>query len=203
MGHAQRVSIPAKHDAQQQFPKLTWVMMYLLFFIAIWANKYMVLSQFAFTAKTNLMTKNNLGNQEVLLGLQTPPHSPTLREIRSWNQAGTWRQELKQRPQRNDDYWFAQLLSYRPQDKLPKVGTNHRELGPLSSINIQENVPKTYLQAILTETFFSIEVLFSQINLDRAMLTKNQPAYILYYIISYYTIYHNTILYIVKYIIIW
>lgn len=49
--------------------------------------------------------------------------------------AGTCRQELKQRPQRNVAYWFSlcslfNLLSYMTEDHLPRGGITHCGLGP-------------------------------------------------------------------------
>lgn len=45
------------------------------------------------------MTKANLGGGGCVFILLTfPHHMPSSREVRTGNQAGTWRQELKQRP---------------------------------------------------------------------------------------------------------
>jgi hypothetical protein len=54
---------------------------------------------------------------------------------RNSDRAGTWRQELMQRPWRGSPYWlaphgFRSLLSYRTQDHQPRDGITH---GGLSS----------------------------------------------------------------------
>jgi hypothetical protein len=55
-----------------------------------------------------------------------------------WNshRAGTWRQELMQRPWRGAAYWLASpgllsLLFYRTHDYQPRDGTTHNGLGSL------------------------------------------------------------------------
>jgi hypothetical protein len=58
---------------------------------------------------------------------------------RNSNKAGTWRQELMQRPWRGAAYWFAphgllNLLCYRTQDYHPRGTTTHNGLGPPLSI---------------------------------------------------------------------
>jgi hypothetical protein len=55
---------------------------------------------------------------------------------RNSHRAGTWRQELMQRPWRDTAYWLASpgllsLLSYRTQDCQPRDGTIHNGLGSL------------------------------------------------------------------------
>ena len=61
----------------------------------------------------------------------TSDHSPSLKQVR----AGTWRQELMQKPWRGAAYWLAlhgllSLLSYRTQDHQPRDGPTHNGLGP-------------------------------------------------------------------------
>ena len=51
------------------------------------------------------------------------------------NRAGTWRQELTQRPWRDAAYWLVSpgllsLLSYRTQDYQPRDGPTHNRLDP-------------------------------------------------------------------------
>ena len=58
---------------------------------------------------------------------------------RNSNRAGTWRQELMQRPWRIAVYWVAShgllsLLSYRTQDHQPRDGTTHNGSDPPSLI---------------------------------------------------------------------
>ena len=54
---------------------------------------------------------------------------------RNSNRAGTWRQELMQRPWRGAAHWLAlhgllNLISYKTQDHHPKDDTAHSELSP-------------------------------------------------------------------------
>jgi hypothetical protein len=58
---------------------------------------------------------------------------------RSSNRAGTWRQELMQRPQKDATYWLAlhcllSLLSHRTPDLQFRDSTTHNGLGPPTSI---------------------------------------------------------------------
>ena len=55
---------------------------------------------------------------------------------RNSHRAGTWRQELMQRPWRDVPYWLASpgllsLLSYRTQDYQPRDDTTHNGSSPL------------------------------------------------------------------------
>lgn len=79
-------------------------------------------------------------------GFVWPIHLVT---INHWGQSG---QELKQEPRQepwdNTTYWLAfhclpSLLSYPPQDHLPRDGTIRSKLGPSVSIINQENTPHT------------------------------------------------------------
>ena len=65
-------------------------------------------------------------------------HTPSLKEAREEIEAGSWRQELKQRTRRNTASWLAphgllSLLSYT-QDYYPRSGTTHSGLGSITSI---------------------------------------------------------------------
>jgi len=77
------------------------------------------------------MTKKKVGKERVYSA-----YTSTLLLItkgsqeRNSHRAGTWRQELMQRPWRDIAYWLASpgllnLLSYRTQDHQPRVGTTH------------------------------------------------------------------------------
>jgi hypothetical protein len=83
------------------------------------------------------LTKNNL-RRKGLFSLSPTPH-PSPNEAT----AGTWRQELKQSPQRSAAYWlvpqgFLSLLSYTTQDHSPRSDTTHSGLGPPASVLNQE-----------------------------------------------------------------
>jgi hypothetical protein len=74
------------------------------------------------------------------------------RQDRNSHRAGTWRQELMQRPWRGAAYWVASpgllsLLSYRTQDHQPRMAPPTRGL-PLLTTNF-ENV----LQLDIMEVF--------------------------------------------------
>ena len=63
----------------------------------------------------------------------------TVSQDRHPNRAGTWRQELMQRPWRGAAYWLAphgllSLLSYRNLDHQPRDGITHNSLGPPPSV---------------------------------------------------------------------
>lgn len=82
------------------------------------------------------LTKSNSWRKG-FIDLQILGHSP-LRETKLELEAGTWRQGLKQRQERNVLYWFIPhslltLLELIPQNQLPRGGTTHRELGLLTS----------------------------------------------------------------------
>ena len=84
-------------------------------------------------------------------------------------QAGTWRQELKQKLWRSAVCWFSShslCILLTSQGHQPTGGTSNSGLGSLSSITSQENIPKVYTQANLVETFPSTEVSSSQISLS-------------------------------------
>ena len=77
------------------------------------------------------MTKKQVGEERVYSA-----YTSTLLFItkgsqdRNSHRAGTWRQELMQRPWRGAAYWLASpgllnLLSYRTQDHQPRDGTTH------------------------------------------------------------------------------
>jgi hypothetical protein len=76
------------------------------------------------------MTKREVGEERVYSA-----YTSTLRfttegsQDRNSNRAGTWRQELMQRPWRDAAYWLAShgllsLLSYRTQGHQPRNGSN-------------------------------------------------------------------------------
>ena len=72
------------------------------------------------------------------------------------NRAGSWRQELMQRPWRSAAYWFAShgllsLLSYR-------IGTTYHGLGPPPSFSLITNLENA-LQLGLMERFPQLRLL--------------------------------------------
>ena len=71
--------------------------------------------------------------------------------------AGTWRQELMQRPWKGAAYWLAprgllNLLSYRTQDHQPRDRTTHNGLGSPTSVTDYENVLQACPQPNLIDT---------------------------------------------------
>lgn len=86
------------------------------------------------------LTKMNLRRGEFVL--QLPGHNPSLREVRTGVQAGTWEQKLDEGPQRSIAYWFAYVcfsdllsyFSYIAQDHLPRSDSAHNGLGTPTSI---------------------------------------------------------------------
>jgi hypothetical protein len=106
------------------------------------------------------MTKKQVGEERVYLA-----YTSTLLFItkgsQDWNshRAGTWRQELLQRPWRGAAYWLAfpgllSLLFYRTQDHQPRdVTTHNRPSHPWSLI---EKMPYSWIswRPFLTGGFF-------------------------------------------------
>jgi hypothetical protein len=81
------------------------------------------------------MTKKEVGEERVY-SVYTSTLLFITKESQGRNsyRAGTWRQELMQRPWRDVLYWLASpgllsLLSYRTQDYHPRDGTTHNGLG--------------------------------------------------------------------------
>lgn len=99
---------------------------------------------------------------------------------------GTWKQKLKQGPQRTAAFWIAPsgflcLLSYKLQNDLtclPRAGTMCSGLGPLKSIVYEENTLQNCLQTIWLETFSQLSFLFpdnsSCVNVAKKNLTRTQ-----------------------------
>jgi hypothetical protein len=76
----------------------------------------------------NTMTKKQAEEKRVNLAYTSM--SPFTTKVR----AGTWKQELMQRPERGAAYWrtprgLLSLLSYRPQDHQSRDSNTHNELG--------------------------------------------------------------------------
>jgi hypothetical protein len=86
----------------------------------------------------NIMTKKEVGEERVYSAYtSTLLFSTKGSQDRNSHRAGTWRQELMQRPWRDAAYWLAssgllRLISYRTQDYQPRDGTTHNGLGPPS-----------------------------------------------------------------------
>jgi hypothetical protein len=85
----------------------------------------------------NIMTKKQVGEERVYSAYTSTSLFIT-RGSQDWNShgAGTWRQELMQRPWRDVTYWlaspgFLSLLSYRTQDYHPRDGTTHNGPSPI------------------------------------------------------------------------
>jgi len=103
----------------------------------------------------NTMTEEQVGDKRGLFGLHF--HST----VHHWrNAAGSWRQELIQKPWRGIAYWLAphglfSLLSYRTQDYLPRDGITHKGLGPPSLVANWEND----VQLDLMEVFAQLRLL--------------------------------------------
>ena len=98
----------------------------------------------AHTRKTNLGAlvrvtlddDKQLGKEKVISGWCLPYITEGSQD-RNSNKAGTWRQELMERPWRNAAYWLAphgllSLLSYSTQDHQPRSGTAHSALYPFT-----------------------------------------------------------------------
>jgi hypothetical protein len=86
------------------------------------------------------------------------------------------RQEMKQRPWRNAAYWLAphglfSWMSNSTQGHLPKGGTTHRGLSPLSLIIKPNNGPETCQLANLRETFSQFRFPSFQKNLACVKMT--------------------------------
>jgi hypothetical protein len=102
-----------------------------------------------FYSCTNIMTKKQVGEERVYSA-----YTSTLLFItkgsqgRNSHRAGTWRQELMQRPWRDVLYWLASpgllsLLSYRTQDHQPRDGTTHN--GPSHPRSLIEKMPYSWI----------------------------------------------------------
>ena len=99
----------------------------------------------------NTMLKNNLGKNGLIVVYSSTSQFVTEgSEGRNSNRAGTWKQELMQRPRRSSAYWLTPSGS---QDHLPRGGTAYNGLVvPISIIN-QENALQTCLWINLVEVF--------------------------------------------------
>jgi hypothetical protein len=88
------------------------------------------------TAEQYIITKKQVGEERVYSAYTfTLLFIPKGSQDRSSQRAGTWRQELMQRPWRDAAYWLVSsgllsLLSYRIQDYQPRDGPTHNGLGP-------------------------------------------------------------------------
>ena len=85
------------------------------------SGKQNVLVRVSIPAQT-LMTKKQVWEERVYSAYtSTLLFIPKGSQVRNSHRAGTWKQELMQRPWRDVAYWlasygFLSLLSYRPQD---------------------------------------------------------------------------------------
>ena len=83
------------------------------------------------------MTKKQVGEERVYSAyISTLLFITKGSQDRNSSRAGTWRQELMQRPWRGAAYWLTSsglfsLLSYRTQDHQPRDGPTHKGPFPL------------------------------------------------------------------------
>jgi hypothetical protein len=104
------------------------------------------------------MTKKQVGEERIYSA-----YTPTFLFItkgsqdRNSHRAGSWRQELMQKPWRVllTGSWLDSLMSYKTQDHQPRDGTSHNRLGPPQLITTWENV----LQLDLMEAFLQLMLL--------------------------------------------
>lgn len=94
--------------------------------------------------------------------------------------AGTWKQELRQKPWKKLVYWFAfqgllSLLSYTTQDQCPSVGYIHSDLGTPSSRINEENTWQTRLCTRIMKAFSSIEGISSEVTVACVNFINYQP----------------------------
>jgi hypothetical protein len=78
------------------------------------------------------MTKRQVGEERGLFGLRFSISFIEGSQGRNSHKAGTWRQELMQRPWRDVVYWFTphgllSLLSYSPYGHKPRDGTTYTD----------------------------------------------------------------------------
>jgi hypothetical protein len=103
----------------------------------------------------NIKTKKQVGEERVYSAYTSTLLFITIESQDSnSHRAGTWRQELMQRPWRDVTYWLASsvllnLLSSRTQDYQPRDGTTHNGMGLPTLIMNLENA----LQLDLMEAF--------------------------------------------------
>ena len=102
-----------------------------------------------------IMTKKRVGEESVY-SVYISTLLFIIKGSQDWNSrwAGTWRQELTQRPWRGTAYWLASpgvlsLLSYRTQKYQPRDNNTHNGLSRLTLITNWQNA----LQLDLMEAF--------------------------------------------------
>jgi hypothetical protein len=81
------------------------------------------------------MFKRQIGEKSIYLAYTSTLLFIKGSQDRNWKRAGSWRQELMQKPWRGAASWLAphgllSLLSYRTQDHQLRGGTTHNGLGP-------------------------------------------------------------------------
>lgn len=113
------------------------------------------------------MIKSSLARKG-FVWLTFPDHCITERHgVRNSSRAGTWRQELMQRPQRNTAYWLAVpgLLAshfYRAGDHLPRGNSTHNRLGPSASV-IPDLMPHGLAYGLIFRKHFFFFLFCSQL----------------------------------------
>lgn len=116
----------------------------------------------------NTMTKNNLEKKRFVSAYKSQVTLYCWANSRQELKAGTWRKELKQRPQRSAVFWLSllSLLSYTSQDHLPRNGTTHNGRGPPTAITNQDNESsKGFHTGQSYGDIFSVGILSSYITL--------------------------------------
>jgi len=105
----------------------------------------------------NIMTKKQYG-EEIVYSAYTSTLLFITKGSQDWNshRAGTWRQELMQRPWWGAAYWIASpdllnLLSYRTQNYQPRDGTTHNAPPPEPLITNWENGSQLELMKVFPQ----------------------------------------------------
>ena len=118
-----------------------------------------------YIAAVKSMTKTSLESREFIWLIH--PGSLSITEGNQGgnsSRAGSWKQELKERPWRNAAPWLASpgsfsLFFHTSQDYLPRCGSVPRDMGPPTSIINQENAPMVLSTSQSGRDIFSSEII--------------------------------------------